>query len=83
MLIIAIAWFFVVALFSVVHAASPGGTLVGALVVLLGLGVLPLALLAYIVLAPARRRARQTLAADPDRGGHAPSDAVAPEREEP
>jgi hypothetical protein len=81
MVIIAIGWFFVVALFSVVHAASPGGTLVGALITLFGVGVLPVALLAYIALAPARRR--QRLAADPDRGGQTPGDTIAPERKEP
>ena len=82
MLVISIGWVFVVVAFALAQASAPNGTLLGALITLL-LGLAPLALLLYIALAASRRR-RQRLASalDPDRGGHAPGDAVAPKREE-
>ncbi|HEU5297206.1 MAG TPA: hypothetical protein VFU71_20665 [Burkholderiaceae bacterium] len=83
MLIVSIAWVFAVGLFAVAHASAPGGTVLGALVTLV-LGLAPLAMVIYIALmASRRRRARQARSAsDPDGGGHAPGDAVAPKREE-
>lgn len=84
--IVAIAWIFVVVLAAVVEAASPQGTLLGALFTLVGWGLLPLALVLYILGTPARKRARRTAeasAAQPDGSGHAAGDAVAPERKEP
>ncbi|HWI10586.1 MAG TPA: hypothetical protein VNU48_04595 [Burkholderiaceae bacterium] len=90
MLLIAIAWIYVVLMVAVVEAASPIGTLLGALFTLLLYGVLPLGIVAYLFFSPARRRARRAADArsaalgglDPHDGGHAPGDAVAPEREE-
>jgi hypothetical protein len=82
MLTISIAWVFVIVVFALVQASAPGGTLLGALATLV-LGLAPLAVLLTVVLAAARRRrARIASAADPDRGGHAPGDAVAAKREE-
>jgi len=83
MVIVSIAWVFVVAVFAAAQVAAPGGTWLGALATLL-LGLAPLAVVAYITrLAARRRRARQVRsAANPDRGGHAPGDAVAAKREE-
>ena len=96
MLMVAIAWIYVVLMVAVVEATGPTGTLLGASVTLLCYGVLPLGLVGYLFFSPARRRARraaearlyvsdQTAAAglDPDHGRHPPGDAVAPEREEP
>lgn len=83
--VIAAAWLFVVLLVAVVQATSPQGTLLGALGTVLVWGALPLGLLLYLMGATARiqrRRAAARSAANPDRGGHAPGDAVAPEREE-
>lgn len=84
--IVAIAWVFVVVLAAIVEAVSPQGSLLGALVTLVGWGLLPLGVLLYILGTPARRRARraaEALAAQPDGGGHAAGDAIAPKREEP
>lgn len=83
--IVAIAWMFVVVLVAVVEAVSPQGSLLGAFFTLVGWGLLPLAVLLYILGTPARRRARQrdASAAQPDSSGHAAADAVAPERKEP
>jgi membrane protein implicated in regulation of membrane protease activity len=81
LLIVAIGWLFVVGLFALVHALSPQGTLLGALGSLVFVGLLPLAVVLYLMSAPARRR-EESAATDPDRGGHAPGDTVAPKREE-
>ena len=85
MLTVAIGWLFVVLLFAVVQLVSPQGSLLVALLVF-GAGVLPLAVVLYVMGAPARRRRRraeeQPLGTDPDAGRHATGDAVAPKREE-
>lgn len=84
MYLVAIAWMFVVVLMAVTEATSPIGSVLGGLVTLLLYGVLPLAIVLYVMATPARRRAaaRRASALDPDGGGHAAGDAVAPEREE-
>ena len=83
MLAVSLGWIFVVVVFALGQVAAPGGTWLGMLVTLvLGLG--PLAVVLYIVLATSRRRrARRASAPDPDHGGHAPGDAIAAKREEP
>jgi len=91
MLLIAVAWIYVVLMVAVVEATSPQGTLLGAIVTLLLYGVLPLGIVGYLFLSPARKRALRAAEAtsaaaggiDPDQRGHAPGDAVAPERKEP
>ena len=86
--LVALAWIYVVLMAAVAELVSAEGSLIGALLTVLGWGVFPLAVVLYILGTPARRRARraaETTAAsapDPDRGGHAPGDAVAPERKE-
>ena len=91
MLLIAVAWIYVVLMVAIVEATSPQGTLLGAFFTLLLYGVLPLGIVGYLFFSPARRRARRAAEArsaaasglDPDRGRHPAGDAVAPEREEP
>jgi len=96
MLLVAIAWGYVVLMMSVAEATSPNGTLLGALITLLLYGVLPLAIVLYLMATPTRRRLRREREAaeaaasmagraglEPDRSGHAAGDAVAPERKEP
>lgn len=90
MVLVAIAWIYVVLMAAVVEAASPQGTLLGALVTLLFYGVMPLGIVGYLFLSPARRRRRRaqeaaqaSAAPDPNQGGHPPGDPVAPVREEP
>ena len=87
MLIVAIGWLFVVLLFALVQWVSPQGSGLVALLLVFGAGVAPLAVVLYVMGAPARRRRRRladaALGADPDAGRHAAGDAVAPEREEP
>lgn len=87
--LVAIAWIYVVLMVAVAEALSPQGTVLGALFTVIGWGVLPLAIVLYILGTPARRRARRAAEAaaasrpDPDGGGHAAGDPVAPEREKP
>ena len=91
MLLIAIAWLYVVLMLAVVEATSSNGTVLGALFTLLLYGVVPLGIVGYLFFAPARRRARRAreaastvpVVAAPDDGRHAAGDAVAPERKEP
>ncbi|MEO7244782.1 MAG: hypothetical protein ABIX12_06510 [Rubrivivax sp.] len=59
MYLIAIAWIYVVGMMAVAEAASPRGTLLGAFVTLLLYGLLPLALLLYVLNTPHRRRGRR------------------------
>ena len=88
MMLVAVAWIYVVLMVAVVEATGSRGTLLGAVVTFLLYGVLPLGIVMYLMLSPARRRRRlaqasSTVGVDPDQRGHAAGDAVAPEREEP
>jgi len=93
MYLVAIAWIYVVLMMAVAEATSSNGTVLGAVFTLLLYGVLPLSIVMYLLRTPARRRVRRakeeaeasaaSALAQPDRGGHAAGDAVAPEREEP
>ena len=90
MYLIAIGWIYVVLMVALVEALSSNGTVVGAVFTFLLWGVLPLAIVMYLLRTPARRRQRRAQQAtegsaplDPDGGGHPAGDAVAPEREKP
>ncbi|HEY6134433.1 MAG TPA: hypothetical protein VIW70_10670 [Rubrivivax sp.] len=91
MYIVAFAWIYVVVMMAAAEALSPAGTLLGAFFTLLLYGALPLSIVLYLMATPARRRQRAQAehaaqsppSPDPDRSGHAPGKAVAPERKEP
>jgi len=96
MYLIAIGWIYVVLMVALVEALSSNGTVVGAVFTFLLWGVLPLAIVLYLLRTPARRRERKaqadkaagsapagSAALDPDGGGHPAGHAVAPEREKP
>lgn len=93
MYLVAIAWGYVVLMMAVAEATGPNGTVLGAVITFVLYGVLPLSLVLYVLGTPARRRAlRRAEAAEatasaapvePDGGGHAAGDPVAPERKEP
>lgn len=95
MYLVAIAWMYVVLMMAVAEAMSPQGSVLGALFTFLLYGVMPLAIVLYILGTPGRRRALRAaehaadLAADaarnpasaaPDGSGHAAGDTVAAER---
>lgn len=93
MYLIAIAWIYVVLMMSVAEATNTTGTVLGAIVTFLLYGVLPLALVLYLLKSPDRRRAikarerAETLATQapeppaasdpPDAGSHAAGAAPA------
>ena len=79
------AWLYVALMMAVVEAFSSQGSVLGAVFTFLGYGVLPLAIVVYILRTPARKRAlRRRASADDDDGGrHAAGAAITPEREEP
>ena len=91
MLLVAIAWIYVVLMVAVVEATGSRGSVLGAVFTFVLYGVLPLSILGYLYFSPTRRRARRAAEArsadaaglDPDRSSHAPGDAVAPERKKP
>lgn len=90
MVLITIAWLYVVGMMAVVEATAGNGSLLGALVTFVLYGLVPLGIVLYLWATPARRRAQRAAAAsascagpDPDRGDHAAGPPVAPEREEP
>jgi hypothetical protein len=98
MYLVAIGWLYVVLMMAVAEALSTQGSVLGAVITFVFYGVLPLALVMYILGTPGRRRRIEaneaaeaaalaatpvaSAAAAPDGGGHAAADAVAPERKE-
>jgi len=86
MILVALAWGYVVLMMAIAEATSPQGSLLGALITFLLYGVLPLSIVLYLMATPMRRRARlaaERSALEPDGADHAAGDAVAPERKEP
>lgn len=56
MYLIVIAWFYVTAMMAVVEATSPQGSLLGAAITFVLYGLLPMAILVYILGTPQRKR---------------------------
>jgi len=93
MYLVAIAWIYVVLMMAVVEAVASNGSILGALVTFVLYGVLPVSIVLYLLGAPLRGKARraqeqallqaqrQSALDEPDAGGHASADAVAPVRE--
>ncbi len=93
--LVVIAWLYVALMMAVAEATSPIGTVLGAVFTFLLYGLAPVALVAYLMGAPARRqRIRGHEAAEreaairehsgqPDTGGEPAAEAVAPVRKEP
>ena len=57
MLIVALGWIYVVAMAAIAEALSPQGTVLGAVFTFLLYGLLPLAVVLYLLGTPARKRA--------------------------
>ena len=88
MILVALGWMYVVLMMSVAEATAVNGTLLGAVITFVLYGARPLSIVLYLMGTPGRRRALKareaaSAAADPDGGGHAAGDPVAPERKEP
>lgn len=93
MYLIPIGWLYVAVMMSVAEATSSNGSVLGAIITFVLYGVLPVALLIYIMGTPARKRAlrareaaeqaaRQAASDPPDGSRLAATDPVAPVREE-
>ena len=92
MYIVPIAWLYVALMMSVAEATNTNGTVLGAVFTFLLYGLLPIALVVYLMDAPRRRRANKAREAaelalqnsvPPDAGGHAAANAVTTVRKEP
>jgi predicted membrane channel-forming protein YqfA (hemolysin III family) len=83
--LVALAWMYVVLMVALAEAFSPQGSVIGAVLTVIGWGVIPLSIVLYILATPSRRRARRAResASDEDGGGHAAGDPVAPVGKEP
>ena len=89
MYLVLIAWMYVALMMALAEATSPVGSLLGAAFTFLLYGVLPMAVVGYIMGTPARRRAIKAKQAGeiasvaPDAHRESTSDPVAPVRKEP
>jgi hypothetical protein len=94
--LVVIAWLYVALMMAVAEATNTNGTVLGAVFTFLLYGLAPVALVVYLMGAPARRkairereqaereaaiRAAADVSTAPDTGGEAPADAVPPVRE--
>ncbi|MDM0016643.1 hypothetical protein [Variovorax saccharolyticus] len=94
--LVVIAWLYVALMMAVAEATNTTGTVLGAIFTFLLYGLLPVALVVYLMATPARRRAIKAREAAereaaiqaakggssaPDAGGEAAADTVAPMRE--
>ncbi|VTU32956.1 hypothetical protein H6CHR_03905 [Variovorax sp. PBL-H6] len=94
--LVVIAWLYVALMMAVAEATNTNGTVLGAVFTFLLYGLAPVALVVYLMGAPARRkaiRAREAAERDaamqagakpsvaPDAGGETAADAVPPVRE--
>jgi len=66
MYLVAIAWLYVALMMMVAEATHPSGTLLGAFFTFLIYGVLPIALVLYILNTPHRKKARRAKEAQAD-----------------
>ncbi len=88
--LVVIAWLYVALMMAVAEATNTNGTVLGAVFTFLLYGLLPVALVVYLMLTPARRRALKERemaereaairahSAAPDAGGEAAADSVSP-----
>lgn len=92
MYLVVIGWLYVALMMAVAEATNSTGTILGAIFTFLLYGILPLALVVYLMRTPARKRALKERAmqeaaapvsGQPDAGGETPAAAVAPVRKEP
>lgn len=82
MYLVPIAWLYVALMMAIVEATGSNGTVLGAVVTLVLYGLLPVALVMYLLRTPGRRRARRArekadatgqASIEPDAGSHAPA----------
>ena len=85
--LIVVAWIYVVLMMSVAEAISTQGSVLGAIITFLLYGVMPLAIVMYIMGTPGRKRARRAAESAQENGSShssgGPGDTRAPEGKEP
>jgi uncharacterized membrane protein len=64
MYLVAIAWMYVVVMMTVAEASAPNGTVLGAIITFVFYGLLPVAILMYLMGTPMRRKARKAKEAE-------------------
>lgn len=77
MLIVSIAWLYVTLMMALAEATNPQGSVLGAVITFVFYGLAPLALVLYLMGAPARRKALR--AAEASAQAHAQAEQAAPE----
>ena len=97
MYLVVIAWLYVALMMAVAEATGSNGSVLGAAITFVLYGLGPVALVVYLMGWPSRARKRKAreaqewaqyqadaakASAQPDTGGEAPADAVAPVRKE-
>ncbi len=75
LLLIAVAWIYIVLLMVAAEAFGPGGSVLGAVVTFLGYGVLPLGIVLYLGSTGIRRRRRAAADTDASSGPEEPPPA--------
>lgn len=93
MYIVPIAWLYVAVMMAVAEATHTNGTVLGAIITFVLYGLLPIAIVVYVMGAPARRRAIKAREAAelsatlhsvaPDAGGEAATETVTSIRKKP
>jgi hypothetical protein len=89
--LVIIGWLYVALLMALAEATNTNGTVLGGIFTFVLYGAGPVALVAYILSTPARKRAirareqaeQEAKSAEPDRSGEAPANPVPPVRKEP
>jgi hypothetical protein len=96
--LVIVGWLYVALMMALAEATHANGTVVGAVFTFLLYGVFPVAIVIYIMMTPARKRAirareaaqakeeqaqRDEASGAPDGRGETPADVVAPVRKEP
>jgi hypothetical protein len=93
--ILTIGWLYVALMMAIAEATNPSGTVLGAVITFLLYGVVPVAILLYVLGTPARRRAikareaaelaaaREGASGEPDGRREATAEPIAPVRKEP
>ena len=91
MYIVLIAWLYVALMMAIAEATSPVGSILGAFFTFIFYGLLPMAIVGYVMGTPARRKARQAAeqsasnpsTVTPNTSSEASSDTVTSVRKEP
>jgi len=91
MYIVLIAWLYVALMMAIAEATSPVGSILGAFFTFILYGLLPMAIVGYVMGTPARRKARQAAersaseqsSSAPNTSSEASGNPIAPVRKEP